>query len=102
MAMLHIVNKSPFERNTLESCLRLAQNKGTVLLIEDAAIAADKRTRFKEIIEKAQGNLKFCVLMGDASARGIAQDCLIEGIEPIDYDGFVDLVTSHDTVQSWV
>jgi len=102
MAMLHIVNKSPFERNTLDACLRLAKDQETVLLIEDGVIAADKRTRFKEVVEKAQKSLKFCVLMGDASARGIAQDCLIAGIEPVDYDGFVDLVTNHDTVQSWL
>ncbi len=34
--MLHIVNKSPLEKSTLESCLATAQAGGAVLLIEDA------------------------------------------------------------------
>ena len=37
--MLHIVNKSPLERNALESCLRVAQG-GALLLTEDAVYAA--------------------------------------------------------------
>ena len=35
MAILHTVNKSPFERNSLEACLRLAQPGSAVLLMED-------------------------------------------------------------------
>ncbi|MCP4411990.1 MAG: sulfurtransferase complex subunit TusB, partial [Gammaproteobacteria bacterium] len=31
--MLHTVNKSPFERNTLKSCLRIAKPGSAVLLI---------------------------------------------------------------------
>ena len=38
--MLHTVNKSPFERNALESCLRLAASGASVLLIEDGVVAA--------------------------------------------------------------
>jgi len=33
--MLHTVNKSPFERNTLQSCLRLAKPGSAILLIEE-------------------------------------------------------------------
>ena len=102
MSMLHIVNKSPFERNALETCLRLAEEKGTVLLIEDGVIAADKRTRFKALIQEAQEHLQFCVLMADASARGIADEALIDGVKPVDYNEFVELVTTHDNVQSWM
>lgn len=101
MAMLHIVNKSPFERNTLDSCLRLARDDETVLLIEDAVIAADQRTRFKDLVQGAQKRLNFCVLQADADARGLGK-YLIDGIKPVDYDGFVDLVASHDNVQSWL
>ena len=39
--MLHIVNKSPLERNALESCLRVAQG-GALLLTEDAVYAATR------------------------------------------------------------
>jgi tRNA 2-thiouridine synthesizing protein B len=37
--MLHIVNKSPLERNSLDTCLAVAQS-GAILLIEDAVYAA--------------------------------------------------------------
>jgi tRNA 2-thiouridine synthesizing protein B len=41
--MLHIVNKSATERNSLESCLRMATKGSAVLLIEDAVYAATQR-----------------------------------------------------------
>ena len=41
MSSLHIVNKSPFERNALDSCLRLAAKGSAVLLFEDGVIGAE-------------------------------------------------------------
>ena len=41
--MLHLVNKSPFDRNALDSCLRLANPGSSVLLIEDGVYAAFRR-----------------------------------------------------------
>jgi len=38
--LLHLVNKSPFERNALDSCLRLAAPGSSILLIEDRVYAA--------------------------------------------------------------
>jgi tRNA 2-thiouridine synthesizing protein B len=38
--MLHTVNKSPTDRNSLESCIRLAKKGGSVLLIEDGVYGA--------------------------------------------------------------
>jgi hypothetical protein len=35
MSVLHIVNKSPYDRNSLDACLRLAQPDSAILLIED-------------------------------------------------------------------
>ncbi|MDP1898608.1 MAG: DsrH/TusB family sulfur metabolism protein, partial [Sulfurimicrobium sp.] len=37
--MLHIVNKSPLERNALDSALRMIKPGSTILLIEDAVYA---------------------------------------------------------------
>ena len=45
--MLHIVNKSPYERNSLESCLRLASKGSAVLLIEDGVYGATKGGNFE-------------------------------------------------------
>ncbi|MGD8498050.1 MAG: sulfurtransferase complex subunit TusB, partial [Chromatiales bacterium] len=48
MSMLHTVNKSPFDRNTLDACLRLAKPGSAVLLIEDGVYAATKGTNASE------------------------------------------------------
>ena len=69
--MLHTVNKSPFERNALESCLRLAASGASVLLIEDGVIAALAGTAAGETIAGRRGDLKFYVLGPDIAARGL-------------------------------
>ena len=40
MALLHTVNKSPFEKSSLETCLRIAVEGSSVLLIEDGVYGA--------------------------------------------------------------
>jgi len=44
MSILHTVNKSPFERNSLESCLKFAKQGDHVLLFEDGVYAVLKGT----------------------------------------------------------
>ncbi|MXY14396.1 MAG: sulfurtransferase complex subunit TusB [Proteobacteria bacterium] len=102
MATLHTVNKSPFERNALESCLRLAKAGSSVLLFEDGVIGAMRDTRFSEKITQAMGDFSFYVLGPDIKARGLNDDKIIDGIQVVDYNGFVDLTAEHDTVQSWL
>lgn len=102
MATLHLVNKSPFERNALDSCLRLAKKGSSVLLFEDAVIGAIQNTKFSEKISQAMTDYSFFVLRPDIKARGLGADRVINGINIVDYDGFVDLTIGHDTVQSWL
>ena len=99
--MLHIVNKSPLERNSLQSCLRIAAPGGAVLLIEDAVYAAARGTAGAARLAAAKDRFKVCVLLPDAEARAIA-DRLIEGVTTVGYDGFVDLVANHRNCQSWL
>lgn len=102
MGMLHIVNKSPFERNTLESCIRLASDGASLLLIEDGIYGAmNGSVKAREIKDKTV-NIKLYVLGPDLRARGMSEDQLIDGVSVVDYGGFVDLVTEHDKVQSWL
>lgn len=101
MAMLHTVNKSPFERNSLDSCLGHAKDGSAVLLIEDGIYAAIKGSKAQDAIQGASG-VSFYVLGPDVQARGISDDQVIDGITVVDYGGFVDLVTQHDNVQSWL
>lgn len=99
--MLHIVNKSPLERNALESCLRVAQPGSAVLLIEDAVYAATRGNAAEAKLRAALGQVKVYVLTPDLDARGMS-DRLAEGFTAVDYDGFVDLVAEHPTSQSWL
>lgn len=102
MAMLHTVNKSPFERNALQACLRHAKPGASVLLIEDGVYAALKNTTVTEQVTRVMNDVKVYVLGPDLAARGMSEQPLIDGIEVVDYSGFVDLTTEHDNVQSWL
>ena len=99
--MLHIVNKSPYERNALDSCLRFGRKGSSVLLIEDGVYAATRGNVAEPKIKAALGQMKIYALRPDLEARGM-QDAVMAGIELVDYGGFVDLVTGHNTVQSWL
>lgn len=98
--MLHILNKSPLEKNTLDTVLRLASS-GALLLIEDAVYAATKGNAAEPRLRQAMGKMKVYALAPDLAARGMA-DRLIDGVTTVDYDGFVDLVVEHPTSQSWL
>ncbi|MDO9011366.1 MAG: sulfurtransferase complex subunit TusB [Gallionella sp.] len=98
--MLHIVNKSPLTSNTLDSCLSTATG-GDILLIEDAVYAATRGNAVEAKLRAATGQFRVHVLLPDLDARGMG-DRLIEGVLPVDYAGFVDLVASNKTCQSWL
>lgn len=100
--MLHLVNKSPFERTTLEACLKRAAQGSAILLYEDAVYAAVKGTAWADQMTAAAKQFKVSVLEPDLSARGISADQVIAGICPVDYDGFVDLTAEASSVQSWL
>jgi len=102
MSILHTVNKSPFERNSLESCLKFASSGDPVLLIEDGIYGALKGTSFDAQITSALGDQSIYVLGPDLKARGFSEDRIIEGIEVVDYAGFVDLAAENDKVQAWL
>ncbi len=99
--MLHIVNKSPSQSRTLESCLRLAQPGSAVLLIEDGVYAATKGNADASALHAACGRLQVYALQPDCDARGIGP-LLADGITLVDYGGFVDLVAQRATTHSWL
>jgi len=100
--MLHLINKSPFERNTLDSCLRMARPGSAILLIEDGVYAALAKAAHAEKIISRMDDFSFYVLGPDVAARGLNDAPLIEGIDVVDYEGFVDMVAEHDVTQSWL
>jgi tRNA 2-thiouridine synthesizing protein B len=98
--MLHIVNKSPLDRNSLDTVLTTAEG-GTLLLIEDGVYAATKGNAFEPKLKAAQAKFKVYALQADLEARGIA-DRVADGVTTVDYAGFVDLVADNKTNQSWL
>jgi len=102
MSILHTVNKSPFEKNNLESCLRYAKPGSAVLLIEDGIYAALVGTTFEKEVAAAMEELNFYCLGPDMKARGFSAGDKIEGIKMVDYAGFVDLTVEYDKVQAWL
>ncbi|MDH5541317.1 MAG: sulfurtransferase complex subunit TusB [Rhizobacter sp.] len=101
MSMLHIVNKSPSQTRTLDSCLRVAQPGSAVLLIEDGVYAASGGNADASALHAACGRLQVFALQPDCDARGISST-IVEGVTLIDYGGFVDLVAQRTTTHSWL
>jgi tRNA 2-thiouridine synthesizing protein B len=100
MSILHTVNKSPFQKNDLKSCLNHANSDDAILLIEDGVYGALSGTEFSLLTSKCDTDI-YC-LKGDLAARGIDADKVSDGVKVVDYDGFVDLVVQNDAVNSWL
>jgi tRNA 2-thiouridine synthesizing protein B len=96
--MLHLVNKSPYDGSNLNTATSIMKNGDTLLLIEDGVYGAVKAGKAASLLE----GHTVSVLGPDLAARGIAEDKLADGINVIDYAGFVDMVEANDKVQSWL
>jgi len=94
--MLYTVNKSPLMFANLKSVLRIARPGDPILLYEDGVYAAARATAGEALIKEALKDHPVYALRADLEARGLAS--LVDGIEPIDYDGFVELVEQHHMV----
>lgn len=97
--MLHIVNKSPYMKGSLESCIRVAQKDDPILLIEDAVLGAAAGGGIESLIQGAMKDHQIYALGADLMARGI--DGLTPGVKVVDYGGFVELVEQHRTM-TWL
>ncbi len=96
--MLHTINKSPFETNTFDTCIRFLVQGDPILLIEDGVYAVQAGNKFSSTIETILKTNPVYALQPDLSARGIT--LTTDGVQCIDYDGFVALVEEHQ-VNSW-
>ena len=94
--MLYMVNKSPLMHSNLETCLRIAPPEEPILLYEDAVYAVAPGAKAEALVTEALQIHPIYALKADLEARGLRQ--CVEGIEIIDYDGFVALVEEHDVV----
>ncbi len=98
--ILHTINKSPTSDSTFNSCLRCAAEHDTILLFEDGIYGAIVGTQAEPMIKQALQHYRICALKEDLVARGFSRG-LIDGIDVIDYQDFVDLTVTHDKVHSW-
>lgn len=102
MSTLHTVNKSPFERNALHSCLGHRSSGDAVLMIEDGVVGARKGSTAAAMVQAALQTGKIYALAPDLAARGVKPQDVIDGVELVDYGGFVDLVTQHGRTLAWL
>ncbi|MEW8506197.1 MAG: sulfurtransferase complex subunit TusB [Candidatus Thiodiazotropha sp.] len=101
MSTLHTINKSPFEKSSMDSCLAYAAEGSSVLMYEDGIYGAIKGTAVTEKMA-AKNGVTFYVLGPDLKARGVSEDKVADGIEIVDYAKFVSLAAENDKVQAWV
>ena len=97
--MLYMVNKAPLSANNLASVLRIAQSGAPILLYEDGVYAALPGARSADTVQTALSSHPVYALDADLQARGLG--AVIEGIQVIGFDGFVELVEQHD-VAPWL
>jgi tRNA 2-thiouridine synthesizing protein B len=94
--MLYMVNKSPLMFGNLESVLRIAPSGEPILLYEDGVYAAAAGAASADLARQALEQHPVYALQADLEARGLAR--LVDGVQVIDYDGFVELVEQHHVV----
>jgi len=105
--MLFTVNKSPFGTDHLQSALRVAPKGSPILLYEDGVYGALEGTRTAELVKSALVEHAIYALQADLEARGLSvpgqagPSKMINGIQVVGYDGFVELVEQHD-VAPWL
>ena len=97
--MLYTVNKAPLSANNLASVLRVAQAGSPILLYEDGVYAALPGARSASTVQTALASHPIYALDADLQARGIG--AVLEGIQVIGFDGFVELVEQHN-VAPWL
>jgi tRNA 2-thiouridine synthesizing protein B len=97
--MLYTVNKAPLSANNLSSVLRVAQAGSPILLYEDGVYAVLPGARSADTVSTALSKHPVYALDADMEARGVKT--VIDGIQVIGFDGFVELVEQHD-VAPWL
>ena len=96
--VLHTVNQSPFDRQTLAQCLaRCHPEKDAIVLLEDGVYAALKTHPWARQLE----GVTCYAIAEDLLARGLQPQQQLAHIQPIDFDRFVELTIDYPLTQSW-
>lgn len=98
--MLHIIQTSPFQSQTLEACLQNSSVSDVILFIENGVLALLHHSQFSHQLAKQQESITLYALKSDVDARGIAEQ-IIANVELIDYKTFVELTIAHYPISTW-
>ena len=99
--MLHIVNKSPLDRCSLDTCLATAQPGGALLLIEDGVYAATSGNAAAGKLTQAMGQMKVYALKADLEARGLTEEDMCVPVEVRSRAEIGKLMETQDIVLSF-
>ncbi len=94
--MLHLI----FQRSTNTLFERVTQDDG-VLFLHDAVFDLLKTSHNATQLARLPYAPQLYVLLNDLQIRGIAVKMLIDGVQVIDYQGFVVLTSDYTTICSW-
>ncbi|WP_435235682.1 sulfurtransferase complex subunit TusB [Psychromonas sp. PT13] len=95
--ILHTVKTSPFQTLAIVDCLALMAEQDTLLLIEDAVIAAQAKHASSEQLALLSEQGRLMVLDADLLARGIQNNIG----KVCSYTDFVKLVVQHKSQIAW-
>lgn len=93
--ILYKLCHSPFDSNSIESCLQLIEPSDGVLLTENAVYLISHTVLLERLIEKTPN---IFALSPDLDARGID---IIQPIKNVSYSDMVELCVTYSKVVSW-
>ena len=94
--MLHLI----FRSQNLSACIDRVSEGDAVVFFEHATFCLMKghtlQTHIHNVLQK---NVVLCVLQDEVDARGLQS--LIDGVQRIDYAGFVKLTEQYPVCKTW-
>lgn len=95
--ILHLVHRDPHGSDDLTTCRRVCRAGDAVVLRGTAVVAALTNAPGDAL----ESGVEWYVMAPDLALHGMAARALRDGVVPIDYPGFVDLVCEYELCQSW-
>jgi len=97
--ILHIVNTGHLASQFTNNLLELMTGTDAILFIEDGVYNTLSTAENQALLDKTSA--KLFVLMPDLQARGFERQGILDAVNAVDYDGFVDLTAQFDVSMSW-
>ena len=94
--VLHVFAKGINHSSKLEKCLAITSSEDAVIFIEDGVFWSFPGPVSRKLL---RGECNFYYLCEDAEMRGIKK--FLPSLEPVNYEGLVDLTVVHKNSVSW-